>query len=213
MASRPIASRRGVRRSAWSAPARRCRGLRPANSSWRTVRGGPSRIRCRPICRWAITTSIPRPAIGGRGSSSRLGGASNPASTVGLGRAASQHAVAAKLGHRRSGRSRSGWPSGRPNLGAGMMLINPLGAAAPVVPQGASPYYPTSRRFRNPLYLCMEEIPGAERLGPQLAQLAAEARALNAAAAARPRPRFRSSSSRPCGRSGRSRRRRQSRCR
>jgi 4-alpha-glucanotransferase len=69
------------------------------------------------------------------------------------------------------------WSAG---LGAGMLLINPLGPPAPVVPQGASPYYPTTRRFRNPLYLRVEDVPGAERLGPQLAQLAAEARGLNA---------------------------------
>jgi 4-alpha-glucanotransferase len=60
------------------------------------------------------------------------------------------------------------------------MLINPLGSPAPVVPQGASPYYPTTRRFRNPLYLRIEDVPGAERLGPQLAPLADEARRLNA---------------------------------
>jgi 4-alpha-glucanotransferase len=64
-------------------------------------------------------------------------------------------------------------------LGAGMMLVNPLGPPAPVVPQGASPYYPTTRRFRNPLYLRIEDVPGAERLGPQIEQLAAEARELN----------------------------------
>ena len=58
------------------------------------------------------------------------------------------------------------WSAG---LGAGMVLINPLGPPAPVVPQGASPYYPTTRRFRNPLYLRIEDVPGAERLGPQLA--------------------------------------------
>jgi len=69
------------------------------------------------------------------------------------------------------------WSSG---LGAGMLLINPLGAPAPVVPQVASPYYSMTRRFRNPLYLRIEDVPGAERLGPQLAQLAAEARKLNA---------------------------------
>jgi len=61
-----------------------------------------------------------------------------------------------------------------------MMLINPLGPPAPVVPQGASPYYPTTRRFRNPLYLRVEDVPRAHGLGLQLAQLAAEARGLNA---------------------------------
>jgi 4-alpha-glucanotransferase len=68
------------------------------------------------------------------------------------------------------------WSAG---LGAGMMLINPLGPPAPVLPQGTSPYYPATRRFRNPLYLNIENIPGAERSGPQLARLAAEARELN----------------------------------
>ena len=48
------------------------------------------------------------------------------------------------------------WSAG---LGAGMMLINPLGPPAPVVPQGASPYYPTTRRFRNPLYLVSKTCP------------------------------------------------------
>ncbi len=65
-------------------------------------------------------------------------------------------------------------------LGAGMLLINPLAPPAPVVPQGASPYHPTTRRFRNPLYLRIENIPGCERLGPRLAQLAEEARGTNA---------------------------------
>jgi 4-alpha-glucanotransferase len=90
-----------------------------------------------------------------------------------------------------SARSRQSWGIGdladlrqlaewSAELGAGMMLINPLGPPAPVVPQGASPYYPTTRRFRNPLYLRVEDVPGAERLGPQLTLLAAEARGLNA---------------------------------
>jgi 4-alpha-glucanotransferase len=65
-------------------------------------------------------------------------------------------------------------------LGAGVLLINPLGAAPPVVPQTPSPYYPSSRRFRNPLYLRIEEVPGAERLGPELQRLAAAGGALNA---------------------------------
>ena len=61
-----------------------------------------------------------------------------------------------------------------------MLLINPLGPPAPVLPQGASPYYPTSRRFRNPLYLRVEDVPGCRRLGSQLALLAREAHGLNA---------------------------------
>src|SRR5438270_5938017 len=46
-------------------------------------------------------------------------------------------------------------------LGAGMMLVNPLSAATPIVPQQSSPYYPTSRRFFNPLWLHIEWIDGA----------------------------------------------------
>jgi 4-alpha-glucanotransferase len=38
-------------------------------------------------------------------------------------------------------------------LGAGFCLVNPLHAARPTLPQVASPYSPSSRVFRNPLYL------------------------------------------------------------
>lgn len=57
-------------------------------------------------------------------------------------------------------------------LGAGLIMVNPLGAAAPGLPQQASPYYPCSRRFRNPIYLRIEER-------PELEHLAAAARSLN----------------------------------
>lgn len=39
--------------------------------------------------------------------------------------------------------------------GAGMLLLNPLHAAAP---EQASPYYPSSRCFRNPLYIDVEAV-------------------------------------------------------
>jgi 4-alpha-glucanotransferase len=65
-------------------------------------------------------------------------------------------------------------------LGAGMMLVNPLSAAAPITPQQASPYYPTSRRFFNPLWINVEWVPGAEGgLVPQLEGLAQAGRELN----------------------------------
>ncbi len=66
------------------------------------------------------------------------------------------------------------------HLGAGVLLTNPIGATAPVQPQQASPYYPASRRFRNPLYIRVAEVPGAERLGPELTRLDELGRALNA---------------------------------
>ncbi|TFV65650.1 UNVERIFIED_ORG: 4-alpha-glucanotransferase [Bacillus sp. AZ43] len=46
--------------------------------------------------------------------------------------------------------------------GAGFVLINPLHAVAPTSGQEASPYLPATRRFRNPLYLRVGEVPGAE---------------------------------------------------
>ena len=48
--------------------------------------------------------------------------------------------------------------SGR-RLGAGFFLINPLHAAAPSAPMAPSPYLPVTRRFANPLYLRVEDIP------------------------------------------------------
>lgn len=51
--------------------------------------------------------------------------------------------------------------------GAGFLLVNPLHGVAPTHPQEASPYLPATRRFRNPLYLRVPEVPGAaEHLDP-----------------------------------------------
>jgi 4-alpha-glucanotransferase len=65
------------------------------------------------------------------------------------------------------------------DLGAGIVLINPLHAATPVLPQQPSPYFPSSRRFLNVLYLRVEEVPGATEAGIELERVAAEGRALN----------------------------------
>ena len=70
-------------------------------------------------------------------------------------------------------RSRSSWGIGdladlravrqmAADQGAGFVLINPLHAVAPTAGQEASPYLPATRRFRNPLYLRVSEVPGAE---------------------------------------------------
>src|SRR5215203_6836899 len=48
--------------------------------------------------------------------------------------------------------------------GAGFVLINPLHAVAPTAGQEASPYLPATRRFRNPIYLRVPEVPGADRV-------------------------------------------------
>ncbi len=66
---------------------------------------------------------------------------------------------------------------------ADFVLINPLHAAEPVVPVEPSPYLPTTRRFVNPIYLRVEDVPELARLEHaaygRVATLAAQARALN----------------------------------
>ncbi len=64
--------------------------------------------------------------------------------------------------------------------GASVLLINPLGAQAPTPHQEPCPYYASSRRFLNTLYLRIEEVPGAAQCAEQLEPLRNEAVALNA---------------------------------
>jgi 4-alpha-glucanotransferase len=66
------------------------------------------------------------------------------------------------------------------DLGADFVLVNPLHAAEPVPPMEASPYLPTTRRFTNPIYLHVEDI-------PEMATLDSAARTRVEAAAARAR--------------------------
>jgi 4-alpha-glucanotransferase len=63
--------------------------------------------------------------------------------------------------------------------GASVILLNPLGAQSPAQPYEASPYYASTRRFRNVVYLRIEEIDGAAASAAGLAPLAAVARELN----------------------------------
>jgi 4-alpha-glucanotransferase len=67
------------------------------------------------------------------------------------------------------------WAAGR---GASLLLLNPLHAALPGLPQQPSPYFASSRCFRNPLYLRIEDLAGADQLD-DLDRLAAAGRALN----------------------------------
>ena len=64
--------------------------------------------------------------------------------------------------------------------GAGFMAVGPLGAPNPGPEPEPSPDYPSTRRFGSPLHLRIEEIPGADRVGGELAGLATAGRALNA---------------------------------
>lgn len=67
-------------------------------------------------------------------------------------------------------------------LGAGFVLTNPLGAVAPAGPQQPSPYFPASRRFRNPLYLALNAVPGANVAADALQRAARTGAELNASA-------------------------------
>jgi 4-alpha-glucanotransferase len=64
--------------------------------------------------------------------------------------------------------------------GARYTLINPLHAATPTEGQQASPYFPTSRIWRNPLFLHLEDVPGWAAVEQELAGVVSEAHALNA---------------------------------
>ncbi len=68
------------------------------------------------------------------------------------------------------------WAAG---LGADFVLVNPLHAAEPVPPVEDSPYLPTSRRYLNPLYLRVTDV-------PELAALSERQRAMVEAYAAGP---------------------------
>jgi 4-alpha-glucanotransferase len=49
------------------------------------------------------------------------------------------------------------------SAGASVVLLNPLGAQTPTLPYQPSPYYASTRRFRNVIYLRVEEVEGAEK--------------------------------------------------
>ncbi len=62
--------------------------------------------------------------------------------------------------------------------GASIILLNPLGAQTPTLPYQPSPYYSSTRRFRNVIYLRVEDIEGAS--GIDLTAERNAARGLNA---------------------------------
>jgi len=65
-------------------------------------------------------------------------------------------------------------------LGAGAVLLNPLNAAVAGPRDDPSPYRPSSRQFLDPLYLRIEDLPGALALRDDLERLSRAGRALNA---------------------------------
>lgn len=54
------------------------------------------------------------------------------------------------------------------------LLINPLHAAEPIPPVEDSPYLPTTRRFINPIYLRIEDVPELELLSAEFQEDVAE---------------------------------------
>lgn len=69
-------------------------------------------------------------------------------------------------------RALAAWASA---VGAGFVAVSPLGAPNPGPMPEPSPYYPSTRRFGNPLHLAIEGLPG----GAAVAHAAEAGRALN----------------------------------
>lgn len=63
--------------------------------------------------------------------------------------------------------------------GGDALALSPLHAPTPVVPIEPSPYYPSSRRWRSPLLIRVDDVPGADRDG-RVGELRAQARAASA---------------------------------
>jgi 4-alpha-glucanotransferase len=64
--------------------------------------------------------------------------------------------------------------------GAGFVALSPLHAPLPVESPEPSPYFASSRRWRNPLHLRLELVDGWDPSDPDLAELAGRGRALDA---------------------------------
>ena len=64
------------------------------------------------------------------------------------------------------------------SLGSRMTLLSPLHASIVGAPQQRSPYFPSSRCFRNPIYLRIEDVPGAADARLDLIALSARGKAL-----------------------------------
>lgn len=69
------------------------------------------------------------------------------------------------------------WAQGR---GAAVVLVNPIDAPLPGTPREPSPYLPATRRFRDPIYLRPDLVPGADETGGAVEALGDEARGLDA---------------------------------
>jgi 4-alpha-glucanotransferase len=73
-------------------------------------------------------------------------------------------------------RSLASWAGG---LGAGALVVNPLGAPNPGPKVESSPYYPSTRRFGDPLLVAIDAVPGADDVAEAVRPLAERGRDLN----------------------------------
>jgi len=110
-----------------------------------------------------------------RGRISIPGKCQPPPRERGMGGSGLRRALARELGHRRPRRLRriGRWARGE---GASVLLISPLGAQPPTAHQEPCPYYSSSRRFLNPLYLRVEELPVPRYAPPSWSRCAAKRR-------------------------------------
>jgi 4-alpha-glucanotransferase len=74
----------------------------------------------------------------------------------------------AGIGDLRDLRTLAQWASGQ---GAGMLLVSPLHASLPGLPQERSPYYPSSRCYRNPMYLRVAGLDGVCEGGDRVTRI------------------------------------------
>ena len=156
--------RAGGRRPPRRAPGRPLGRRRAASTAARSAR---RRSSCPATCRSATTPLVAR--HGGTHRRRRRWSSPRPGSAArrrwpdrrawGLATQLYTRAVAALLGRRRPRRPADLAVWAARDLGADFVLVNPLHAAEPVPPMEPSPYLPTTRRFVNPLYLRVEDIP------------------------------------------------------
>ena len=74
------------------------------------------------------------------------------------------------IGDLRDARRIREWVDGQGR--GGHVMLNPLHAPIPGPHPQPSPYFSSSRIFRNPLHLCIDEVPGADRVDEVAAQRA-----------------------------------------
>ncbi|HET7714794.1 MAG TPA: 4-alpha-glucanotransferase [Bauldia sp.] len=55
--------------------------------------------------------------------------------------------------------------------GGDFLGVNPLHALLFAAPEGCSPFWPSHRRYLNPMYIAVDRVPGAERFGEALGPL------------------------------------------